>query len=53
MSQHKRTKRKFPLTAVLAVILLFAGLAAIAGSLWMQENEIATGQRSTPSWRRS
>lgn len=43
MSQHKRTKRKFPLTAVLAVILLFAGLAAIAGSLWMQENEIATG----------
>lgn len=41
MSQHKRTKRRFPMAAVLAVIL--AGVAAIAGSLWMQENEITSG----------
>ena len=43
MSQHKRTKRRFPIAAVLAVILILAGAAAIAGSLWMQENEINTG----------
>ena len=43
MSQHKRTKRRFPMAAVLAVILILAGVATIAGSLWMQENEISTG----------
>ena len=43
MSQHKRTKRRFPMTAILAVLLILAGIAAIAGSLWMQENEINTG----------
>ena len=43
MSQHKRTKRRFPMAAVLAVILILAGVAAIAGSLWMQENEITSG----------
>lgn len=43
MSQHKRTKRRFPMTAILAVLLILAGAAAIAGSLWMQENEINTG----------
>ena len=43
MSQHKRTKRCFPMAAVLAVILILAGVAAIAGSLWMQENEITSG----------
>ena len=43
MSQHKRTKRRFPMTAILAVLLILAGVAAIAGSLWMQENEINTG----------
>ena len=31
------------MAAVLAVILILAGVAAIAGSLWMQENEISTG----------
>lgn len=43
MSQHKRTKRRFPMTAILAVLLILAGAATIAGSLWMQENEINTG----------
>ena len=43
MSQHKRTMRRFPMAAVLAVILILAGAAAIAGSLWMQENEITSG----------
>ena len=43
MSQHKRSKRRFPMAAALAVILLLAGIAVIAGSLWMQENEINTG----------
>ena len=43
MSQHKHPKRRFPMAAVLAVILILAGVAAIAGSLWMQENEISTG----------
>ena len=43
MSQHKHPKRRFPMAAVLAVILILAGVAAIAGSLWMQENEINTG----------
>ena len=43
MSQHKRTKRRFPMAAVLAVILILAGVAAIAGSLLMQENEITSG----------
>ena len=43
MSQHKRSKRRSLMTAILAVILILAGAAAIAGSLWMQENEISTG----------
>ena len=43
MSQHKRPKRRSLMTAILAVILILAGVAAIAGSLWMQENEISTG----------
>ena len=43
MFQHKHTKRRSPLTAVLAVLLILAGAAAIVGSLWMQENEINTG----------
>ena len=43
MSQHKHPKRRFPMAAVLAVILILAGVAAIAGSLWMQEKEISTG----------
>ena len=43
MSQHKHPKRRFSIAAVLAVILILAGVAAIAGSLWMQENEISTG----------
>ena len=43
MSQHKRTKRRFPMAAVLTAILILAGVAAITGSLWMQENEISTG----------
>lgn len=43
MSHNKRRSRTSPLTAVLAVILLLAGIAAIGASLWMQENEIATG----------
>ena len=43
MSQHKHPKRRFPMAAVLAVILILIGVTAIAGSLWMQENEISTG----------
>ena len=43
MSQHKRPKCRSLMTAILAVILILAGVAAIAGSLWMQENEISTG----------
>jgi len=43
MTQNKRTKRRSPITAILAVLLILAGVAAIAGSLWMQENEIAIG----------
>ena len=43
MTQNKRTKRRSPITAILAVLLILAGVAAIAGSLWMQENEINTG----------
>ena len=43
MSHNKRRSRRSPLTAVLAVILLLAGVAAVGASLWMQENEITTG----------
>ena len=43
MSHNKRRSRTSPLTAVLAVILLLAGVAAVGASLWMQENEITTG----------
>lgn len=43
MSHNKRRSRTSPLTAVLAVILLLAGVATVGASLWMQENEITTG----------
>ena len=43
MSHNKCRSRKSPLTAVLAVILFLAGIAAVAASLWMQENEITSG----------
>ena len=43
MSHNKRRSRLSPLTAVLAVILFLAGIAAVGASLWMQENEINTG----------
>lgn len=43
MSHSKRRSRSSPLTAVLAVILFLAGIAAVGASLWMQENEITTG----------
>ena len=43
MSHNKRRSRSSPLTAVLVVILFFAGIAAVGASLWMQENEITTG----------
>lgn len=43
MSHNKRRSRTSPMTAVLAVILLLAGIAAIGASLWMQENEITSG----------
>lgn len=43
MSHNKRRSRPSPLTAVLAVILFLAGIAAVGASLWMQENEITTG----------
>ena len=43
MSHNKRRSRSSPLTAVLAVILFLAGIAAVGASLWMQENEITTG----------
>ena len=43
MSQNKCRSRSSPLTAVLAVILFLAGIAAVGASLWMQENEITTG----------
>ena len=43
MSPNKRRSRSSPLTAVLAVILFLAGIAAVGASLWMQENEITTG----------
>lgn len=43
MSRHKRGARSSPMTAVLAVILLLAGIAAIVASLWMQEQQIELG----------
>ena len=43
MPHNKRRSRKSPLTAVLAVILFLAGIAAVGASLWMQENEITSG----------
>lgn len=43
MSHNKRRSRSSSLTAVLAVILFLAGIAAVGASLWMQENEITTG----------
>ncbi len=43
MSRHKRRSRSSPMTAVLAVILLLAGVAAIAASVWMQERQISLG----------
>ena len=43
MSHNKRRSRSSPLTAVLAVILFLAGIAAVGASLWMQENKITTG----------
>ena len=43
MSHNKRRSHPSPLTAVLAVILFLAGIAAVGASLWMQENEITTG----------
>jgi len=43
MSHNKRRSPSSPLTAVLAVILFLAGIAAVGASLWMQENEITTG----------
>lgn len=43
MAHNKRRSRSSPLTAVLAVILFLAGIAAVGASLWMQENEITTG----------
>ena len=43
MSHNKRRSRTSPLTAVLAVILFLAGIAAVGASLWMQKNEITTG----------
>ena len=33
MTQNKRTKCRSPITAILAVLLILAGVAAIAGSL--------------------
>ena len=46
MSHNKRRSRSSPLTAVLAVILFLAGIAAVGASLWMQENEITTGEEA-------
>ncbi len=43
MSRHQRRSRSSPMTAVLAVILFLAGVAAIAASVWMQERQISTG----------
>lgn len=43
MSPHMRRSRSSPVTAVLAVILLFAGLSTIVLSLWMQEQQIKLG----------
>ena len=43
MSQHKRMKRSSLMNAIMAVVLIVAGVAAIAGSLWMQENKINIG----------
>ena len=43
MSHNKCRSRSSPMTAVLAVILLLAGVAAIGASLWMQETEITSG----------
>lgn len=43
MSHKQRSTRPSPLTAVLAVILLLAGIAAIVASLWMQEQQIELG----------
>ncbi len=43
MSPHVRRSRSSPVTAVLAVILLFAGLSTIVLSLWMQEQQIKLG----------
>ena len=43
MSPHMRRSRSSPVTAVLAVILLFAGLSTIVLSLWMQEQQIEQG----------
>ncbi len=43
MSRHKRRSRSSPMTAVLAVVLLLAGVVAIAASVWMQEQQISLG----------
>lgn len=43
MSHKQRSTRSSPMTAVLAVILLLAGIAAIVASLWMQEQQIELG----------
>ena len=43
MSRNNSKSRPSPMTAILAVILLFAGIAAIAASMWMQEEEISLG----------
>ena len=43
MLRKRRTKHCSPRTALLAVILLFAGVALIVGSLWLQEGEISAG----------
>ncbi len=43
MSPRMRGARSSPVTAVWAVILLFAGLSTIVLSLWMQEQQIKLG----------
>ena len=43
MLRKRRTKHCSPRTALLAVIFLFAGVALIVGSLWLQESEISVG----------
>ena len=43
MSQHKCMKRRSLMITIMTVVLIVAGVAAIAGSLWMQENKIKIG----------